>query len=624
MSEVVSQIGSFGDQLPAWVLAMSLWSGAVLVGALAADWLLRTHVSPTWRMALYLAVLVRVALPADWQSPLSVLPSSSSQTSANSLPSDLSPMLVEAEEPVLIGAPEVEPASVAVTSSASLRSGHLIAGAYGLGVLGLLGWMLVARRRLVRAVGEARPARARVAALTPASRVLEHPQLGPLAFGLGRGVIVLPRDVIDTLSDEELACVLAHERAHLERRDPWLALAVSLVVALAWPLLPVWLAAARVRQLIELAADERALARTRVRTYGQTLIKLADRVTPRLSLAAGLHLGSFSRLHGRVAALRHRSRLPAPVQLACVTGMAGLVLACAGLDGDLGDMEEDPEAVARQCDALQQNATVRHDQSEKMRDAATRERALEFYDEYTERCESHPHYAELLYYRAELIWAIALEAGRVGDTDTSRAGFAAAHKAFRLALEHHPERFTKDAAYGQLLSKWNEQERAPGEDPPMLAEQAPTKDKRERGSDEAQFPRSEYIPEELELLATYDTYQAHVDDPSDESLQQVLYHRTKLAMNHNRFDEAEASARTLLEGSDGTKFHAWAAAMLTDVLTIAWVDQTATPQARERTARRLDEWLTQVQTMQLYLLDEAEPLRGVVPVLQATIAAKQD
>lgn len=621
MSEVVSQIGSFGDQLPAWVIAMTMWSGAVLVGALVADRLLRAHVSPSWRVALYLAVLVRVALPTDWQSPLSVLPS---QTATNPLPSDLGPTYVEAEAPALIGAPEVEPAPVAVTSSARLRSGYLIASAYGLGVLGLLGWVLVARRRLVRAVGEARPARARVAALAPDSRVLEHPQLGPLAFGLGRGVIVLPSDVIDTLSDEELACVLAHERAHLERRDPWLALGVSLVVALVWPLLPVWLAAARIRQLIELAADERALARNRVRTYGQTLIKLADRVTPRLSLAAGLHLGSFSRLHGRVAALRHRSRLPAPVQLACVTGVAALVLACAGLDGDMGEIEEEPEAVARQCDALQQYATVGHDQSVKARDAAGRVRALEFYDEYTARCQSHPHYAELLYYRAELMWEIASEAGRVGDTDASRTGFAAAHLAFRLALAHRPERFTKDAAYAQLLAKWNEQERSPGEDPPMLLEQAPTKEKRQRRTAEPQFPRSEYTPQELELLATYDTYQAHVDDPTDESLQQVLYHRTKLAMNHNRFDEAEASARALLERSDGTRFHAWAAAMLTDVLTIAWTDGTATPQTRERAARRLDEWLTQVQTMQLYQLDDAEPLRRAAPVLQAGIAAKRD
>jgi len=63
--------------------------------------------------------------------------------------------------------------------------------------------------------------------------------------------------------------------------------------------------------------------------------------------------------------------------------------------------------------------------------------------------------------------------------------------------------------------------------------------------------------------------------------------------------------------------------MLTDVLTIAWVDETATPHARESAARRLDEWLAHVQTMQLYWLDEAEPLRGALPVLQAGLAAKR-
>jgi len=477
MLEVITQIGTFGDRLPAWVVAMSAWSGAVLLAVLAADWLLRAHVSPSWRVALYLAVLVRVALPVDWQSPLSVLPSFSSQTSAIPVPSDVAPTLV-AEAPVLIGAPEVELGSIAVTSSAGLRSGHLIAGAYGLGVLGLLGWVIVARRRLVRVVKDARPARARAAALAPTSRVLEHPQLGPLAFGLGRGVIVLPSDVIDTLSDEELACVLAHERAHLERRDPWLALGLSLVVALAWPLLPVWLAAARVRHLIELAADERALAGTRARTYGQTLIKLADRVTPRLSLAAGLHLGSFSRLRGRVAALRHRSRLPAPIQLACVTGMAALVLACAGLDDD---MQEDREALVQQCDTLEQSATAWHDQSERSGDAATRERALEAYDEYADRCGSHHDYATVLYYRAELMWAIAVDAHRAGDVDISRAGFAAAHEGFRLALVHHPGRLAKDAAYGQLTSKWSELGMDVGDTSPIPGE---------RGSNESVDPVS--------------------------------------------------------------------------------------------------------------------------------------
>jgi hypothetical protein len=551
-----------------------------------------------------------VALPLDWASPVTVWSSGEAETVAVG---EVSGELIAPDAPVLIGdGGHGEGDAAAVATPPTIGVGHGLAGAYLLGAFGLMGWLWLARRKLARQLSNARPARARVAALAPSHRVLEHERLGPLAFGIREPVVVVPIDLADDLDDAALGCVVAHEVAHLRRRDPALALLTSVATCLAWPVLPVWLAAARVRHLIELAADARALAGAPARTYGQTLIRLADRVTPRGPLTAGVYLGSFAALRGRVAALRVRSKLPGAVQLGATVAVAAGVLACAGVEGESVD---DPDALAQRCETLKEQATRLHDEREKTKEGKVGAESARAYDAYADECEADPDYAEVLYYRAELMWAEASDAWNAGDKEAARASFARAHAAFQRALAEQPERFTQDAAYGQLLAKWNELE--------TDVDAKPRVEKHERKSGGTKFPVSDYTQEERELLDAYDAYQRHVTDPSNSEHQKVLFHRAKLAMNHNRFDEAETALRALLDGSDGTSRHVWAAEMLTDALTIAWVDETATDEQRAAAERALATWLERVASMQLYALDEAEQLRGAVPALQAGIAWKQ-
>ena len=85
-----------------------------------------------------------------------------------------------------------------------------------------------------------------------------RPPLWPLVSGSSPR-IVLPRTLADQDPDEALRCVLRHERAHLERRDHVLMAVLQLTLVVAWPILPLWIRRARVRALVELASDERAL-----------------------------------------------------------------------------------------------------------------------------------------------------------------------------------------------------------------------------------------------------------------------------------------------------------------------------------------------------------------------------
>lgn len=577
-----------GAGLPAWFVSMTAWTGGLLVLAYLADRLLRDHVAPGPRMLLYAAVLARALLPADWHAPLGPTFDAAVVTTV----ATAEPVAYTLLSSTTHDAPTLAPAS----PSAPLWGVALLA-LYALITALLLIATLRSRVRLAASLRHATPARPRVADLSPGTRVLEADVPGPLACGILRPTIVLPAALIDELSDPELACVLAHERAHLRRRDPLLSLALSITTAALWPLLPVWLAAAKLRQLIEQAADTLATAGGRTRLYGETILKLASGTGPRHVLASGLQLGGFGDLRGRLLALRTRPRWPRAAQTALAAGVAGTSLACSGLGAD---PEACPVPQDIRCAELEQIAQAAHDLHEQSRDPSAHDRAAAAYDEHAAACANDPDHADMLYHRAELAWSIAADADQRGDVAAARAGYTRAHEAFVRALEHKPARFTRDAAYAQMLARRN----ALAVD--IDAAPAPSSDN--------SFPRSDYTADELALLASYDLYARHVTDPADTSLHEVLLHRARLAMRHNRFDDAEAASRYLVAVPAPLERQVDAAEILTDVLTIRW-----TTAFDPSSAQALAQWLGMVTMLPLYAHHDAAALRDAVPRLQAGV-----
>jgi beta-lactamase regulating signal transducer with metallopeptidase domain len=135
---------------------------------------------------------------------------------------------------------------------------------------------------------------------------------GPVAFGVLRPTVLLPRGFADRYGELELKVLLAHELAHLAARDPlWLAISDALTGLLWWHP-AVWWARRRLRVTSEAAADDAsslipggriALAEALV-AYGH---QLAAKSSP-----AGFGVGGLkSELAGRVTRL-----LSAPVTAA--------------------------------------------------------------------------------------------------------------------------------------------------------------------------------------------------------------------------------------------------------------------------------------------------------------------
>jgi beta-lactamase regulating signal transducer with metallopeptidase domain len=120
---------------------------------------------------------------------------------------------------------------------------------------------------------------------------------GPCVAGLLRPVVLLPPVALDALDDEELATVLAHEFAHVRRRDA-LANWMQVVVETANfhnPL--VWIAGRWARLERELACDATALAHGRRESCADAVLKVirlaqAQRRMPRglPALSEGRHL----------------------------------------------------------------------------------------------------------------------------------------------------------------------------------------------------------------------------------------------------------------------------------------------------------------------------------------------
>jgi beta-lactamase regulating signal transducer with metallopeptidase domain len=156
----------------------------------------------------------------------------------------------------------------------------------------------------------------------------------PVLIGALRPALVLPPGILASCTNEELDAILAHELAHLKRRDLLWAWVPTLAQALFFFHPLVWLTRQEWRLAQEIACDELALRVTRVPAlqYGQVVLKVAaQRPSPRLREPAAVGaVGSYRTLRRRLLAIQqyrpvtHRQARRLGMILV-VTGVAVLV-----------------------------------------------------------------------------------------------------------------------------------------------------------------------------------------------------------------------------------------------------------------------------------------------------------
>jgi hypothetical protein len=142
----------------------------------------------------------------------------------------------------------------------------------------------------------------------------------PLSWGVPPGVVLIGAAQLDQPRDA--AAILAHELAHIRRRD-WLFLALSRVaVALFWFNPLVWLLQSELGRLSEEAADADALRHVEPETYARTLLGLASDFTP---VAATGMTGPARSLAKRITKVMTQRRPVSPRPLAMMVAVGALL-----------------------------------------------------------------------------------------------------------------------------------------------------------------------------------------------------------------------------------------------------------------------------------------------------------
>jgi hypothetical protein len=134
----------------------------------------------------------------------------------------------------------------------------------------------------------------------------------------------------------------------VRRRDAWLSTAMQVLATVAWPIVPLWIAIVRVRQLIELACDEAALTGADAgerRRYGHALLDMAEWRWAMTPLAAGeLHFGST--LRSRIEALASQHHWPVAAQVLMLSlAPIAMLSACSGSAAPPSPTASDTESI---------------------------------------------------------------------------------------------------------------------------------------------------------------------------------------------------------------------------------------------------------------------------------------
>jgi TonB family protein len=293
-------IERLGLSLADWLVPVNAWTAALLACALLLDRTLARRTRASLRIALYAPVALRVLVPPSWS--LHVAPAS---RLALVMPGDV--------------------LSASSVSGHALPWGTVVAVVYVAVAAAIAGRALLRRFEVARAVASAEA----TCADAPCA-VLRHPELGPMVVGVISPRIVLPEALVDGANGSTVACVLRHEIAHVRRRDPWLSAAIEALLVVAWPVVPLWIAAARVRHLVELACDEAALEGANAverRHYGHVLLDVAEQGTIAFAGAGALHFGST--LRARIEAIALHRPWPRAAQVALVTVAVAGFAACS-------------------------------------------------------------------------------------------------------------------------------------------------------------------------------------------------------------------------------------------------------------------------------------------------------
>ena len=300
-------------------------------------------------------------------------------------PSDLAegtPASASSGEPVSRPTPFVHFPKLNGTNSLSYAAGLLTLSLFGTCVLLTIHGIRTARfnRWLKRAAMEDSALAEICTALASSMKirgrlrsVVVDTRTTPLLWGWRRPIVAIPRQLVDEFRPEQLRSVLAHELAHLVRRDHWANVFVCLVKTLLWWNPVVWWADRELRVAQEMCCDAIAIERCSVNrsTYAATLLKTLDFLQPPVaSSRLALGMGSRGTILRRFEMIGERG-LTYRTSRWTILGLfvVGAALTCIPVRGQEEEPPAKPAPSASEADAAVATAETPIDKDEKAENA---------------------------------------------------------------------------------------------------------------------------------------------------------------------------------------------------------------------------------------------------------------
>jgi len=175
-----------------------------------------------------------------------------------------------------------------------------------------------------------------------AHEIAVAPDIGPAVYGWWRPRVVLPAWLLEAPADAQ-RFALAHERQHLEARDPqWLAVATFLAALLPWNLPLLWMLR-RLRFALEVDCDARVLrAGAAAENYGLALLFVSERQA-RAPLATLALIERSSQLERRIdIMIATPRRYPALAAGLCIALASSCLVIAAQVDAPATIVENAP------------------------------------------------------------------------------------------------------------------------------------------------------------------------------------------------------------------------------------------------------------------------------------------
>jgi beta-lactamase regulating signal transducer with metallopeptidase domain len=294
-----------------WWLAQNAVMAAVLAGVVALVCRVG-RLRPAVRHALWLVVLLKLVTPPFVSLPWPGLSSAPIPTDPEAVPLEAS--ILETAPPAPPGTgeeaemslpPDVEatPAVVPAPAASGLTwslPDVLVTAAAGLWLAGIVFMTALELLRIVRLclqVSGGRPAPrplfeemvdlADLLQLSPPDLIVLSNLASPMVWGFGRTQLLWPARLLESLPPAGQRAVLAHELAHLKRRDHWVGW-LQLAAGCLWWWYPLfWYVRGQLRREAELASDAWvvALLPEARRAYAEALLEVA-RIGSRVAVPA--------------------------------------------------------------------------------------------------------------------------------------------------------------------------------------------------------------------------------------------------------------------------------------------------------------------------------------------------